>query len=919
MTEQDFQDEPPLDSQPSLQDSGTYDAYIPSSLRVSEQEPSEVESIEGSTMANQTQKVRSRSFRPLYMVAARLKSSFQRVVARSSPSDNQGDSVKYPENHLDEQQDSWEDPVAYLNKTQGAEWNEVKDTTRVSVASQLSNYTNSFTQRLRATILSLRRRGVSSQSPGEWQTDDSWSVHTLEEPQPADQDIASRALKFTAPLSEASSLCPPGQGTFLQEFLSQRRYIDIHPDRKHRLAVFLARVCEEAAFDYVSMHAPFKLTLLRICAPDQVELSVWITLIDNIRYKNNPLNDGYRWPNASSYTRETEHESDDVTRLRQVAVHRWDYTSKLLEDVVWYLERLTDEPRQRQIESALEELYRDECAELSIKNDLPFTGDAKDTNLAGTVTISLGNSISGSTTLINDECCDGQCSTSADPAPVETSTSKQVSFLEEVMCTPRLAMNSHVTTYQQLLRMYQDILERSLFSFARKEFPTALLRYGYTSASQVELNQYSYYFTYEIRSAVPQSDPDEVRAIVEAGARFFRNATAHHREYQVNCNDPSTVDVGWVNDKQANSPATEDLTDYNKQPLADAQALAQLIGDHSAVQKMQMLAWAADINIRRTNEKIQSDESARSMKEWEILERAAKRWMRDFEGTERFESRGWEAWLYYRLEGLYGPALQVVTNGVYDLIGFNPRDLLGTGCVARDVMQVVDALDEGGLLNYWGFSYGTVLGVTVAAMFPDRMGQVVLDGNFNPNDYFVGRDPASSADDLSAKVYDLIYALKYHPFVTGSDVADIIDNNVLEGAIQQALYNTSTWPTLATALHGLLTENVAEAKGLLTFGIPPSTVFPNNDHEAIPSIRISDVQSWNPISLQPLFEEFYTTIHLLGDPLSCPALSYGHWPYKAKGGYTGNFNIKTKAPILVVGSKFDPITPLGIAQNASTG
>ncbi|KAL8686694.1 MAG: hypothetical protein Q9218_006929, partial [Villophora microphyllina] len=66
------------------------------------------------------------------MVAARLKSSFQRMVARSSPSDNQGDSVKYPENHIDEQQDFWEDPVAYLNKTQGAEWNEVKDTTRVS-------------------------------------------------------------------------------------------------------------------------------------------------------------------------------------------------------------------------------------------------------------------------------------------------------------------------------------------------------------------------------------------------------------------------------------------------------------------------------------------------------------------------------------------------------------------------------------------------------------------------------------------------------------------------------------------------------------------------------------------------------------------------------------------------------------------
>lgn len=33
-------------------------------------------------------------------------------------------------------------------------------------------------------------------------------------------------------------------------------------------------------------------------------------------------------------------------------------------------------------------------------------------------------------------------------------------------------------------------------------------------------------------------------------------------------------------------------------------------------------------------------------------------------------------------------------------------------------------------LQYWGFSYGTFLGVTFASLFPDSVGRMVLDGMF---------------------------------------------------------------------------------------------------------------------------------------------------------------------------------------------
>ena len=80
------------------------------------------------------------------------------------------------------------------------------------------------------------------------------------------------------------------------------------------------------------------------------------------------------------------------------------------------------------------------------------------------------------------------------------------------------------------------------------------------------------------------------------------------------------------------------------------------------------------------------------------------------------------------------------------------RGPIGTAFAVRDVLQTFDSLGED-LVYYYGkrrsqpsfvncakflsegISYGTVLGATLTAMFPVKVGRIVLDSVANPHEY----------------------------------------------------------------------------------------------------------------------------------------------------------------------------------------
>ena len=109
-----------------------------------------------------------------------------------------------------------------------------------------------------------------------------------------------------------------------------------------------------------------------------------------------------------------------------------------------------------------------------------------------------------------------------------------------------------------------------------------------------------------------------------------------------------------------------------------------------------------------------------------------------------------------------------------------------TAINVRDMISIVDAFAQtedgqraknANLVNYWGLSYGTFIGETLASMFPDRIGSVLLDGVVDPEDNVsgLGLHSLQFTDDVLSTFFTYCHlaglsACSYH---TGSTAADI--------------------------------------------------------------------------------------------------------------------------------------------------
>ncbi|KAL3448127.1 TAP-like protein-domain-containing protein [Aspergillus insuetus] len=269
-------------------------------------------------------------------------------------------------------------------------------------------------------------------------------------------------------------------------------------------------------------------------------------------------------------------------------------------------------------------------------------------------------------------------------------------------------------------------------------------------------------------------------------------------------------------------------------------------------------------------------------------------------------------------------------------------------------------------LMYWGRSYGTVLGATFAALFPDRVERMVLDGVVDSDKYYsgVGPDPIGDADAIFDKF--ALYCDQVGeecPFYAAGGPAAIkqsyreLENALLNSSMSVLPSRTrgpevATWtdlksvlrigvyqplagfPFLADIASDLLNgsgEKLADYKHARRSPSCPSDeclaagpwssacqVSGQNELYASSAILCSDAEYMQSADKQS-FKQHWRSLQELsssvGDYWSHVRLNCAAWSVKPKWKMPVPVTGNTSYPLLLVNNILDPVTPLQSAKH----
>ncbi|MBO9532238.1 MAG: alpha/beta fold hydrolase [Solirubrobacteraceae bacterium] len=271
-----------------------------------------------------------------------------------------------------------------------------------------------------------------------------------------------------------------------------------------------------------------------------------------------------------------------------------------------------------------------------------------------------------------------------------------------------------------------------------------------------------------------------------------------------------------------------------------------------------------------------------------------------------------------------------------------------TGNVARD-LDVIRGLVGDQKFNYLGYSYGTFLGATYAALFPNKLGRVVLDGPLDASGYinqpmanlrdqstgfedaldrflaackadqaacagFGGSDPSAAYDALLAKADKTPI-----PADSYTDDPRPVDGDTIRWAVTGMLYAKFLWPYLAQELAAAEQGDGgplrAEADGSWGNNLD-GTFDPGNDrYFLIGAADQSPAYPRNPFTYYKAgvqsFREHPTAFYNNG----FVEFNYALYGARSDGRYAGPFKVPGKAATpLIVATTHDPATPYDGAQ-----
>jgi len=276
----------------------------------------------------------------------------------------------------------------------------------------------------------------------------------------------------------------------------------------------------------------------------------------------------------------------------------------------------------------------------------------------------------------------------------------------------------------------------------------------------------------------------------------------------------------------------------------------------------------------------------------------------------------------------------------------NTGPLLGhldTVSTARD-LDVIRAVMGDSKLNYLGYSYGTFIGTNYAALFPNKVGRMVLDGAVDPtvpdsqqslnqlkgfdlalNNYLAdclskANCPFSgSVADAMAKIKSFLMDLETNP-ISSTDHGRKVTVAMATSGIDMALYSKNYWQYLTQAFTSAFKGDGTTLLRLADFYNDRNTdgTYNSNEMEAFISTKCLD--SREPSDTKSMLaqnKKILAASPVMGRYWQYGGLSCAYWKFpvaKALKSYAA----KGSPTIVVVGTTGDPATPYQQAVNLAT-
>ncbi|MDN5768279.1 MAG: alpha/beta fold hydrolase [Humibacillus sp.] len=263
---------------------------------------------------------------------------------------------------------------------------------------------------------------------------------------------------------------------------------------------------------------------------------------------------------------------------------------------------------------------------------------------------------------------------------------------------------------------------------------------------------------------------------------------------------------------------------------------------------------------------------------------------------------------------------------------------LSTAEVARD-MDVIRVLVGDQKLNYFGVSYGTMLGALYADQFPQKVGRFVLDSAISPNqtqtqqmtydiqgfessidaftDWCVARSDCALGTDKAAargKITALLDEVEQNGLRTSKPGLETIGEGWASFGIFMCLYTKQSWPTLNQGLREALSGggDTLLTQAMAVVGRDASGHFAASSYlQAIIPVRCAD---WRRSPQTPALvaeEAKAKAAHPLWARMTGELYdNCKTWPTPGRAPTSKTLAVGA-APILVIGNLRDPATPIG--------